>query len=77
MREKKFNDYRHLKLTIRLPVGNNTDMIDERDMQVGKELVFKEWLQLREEVDGFFKLIQIEKKPLRLPWTLRKENNKS
>jgi hypothetical protein len=67
MREKKFNDYRHMKLIIRLPVGNNTDVIDDRDMQVAKELLLKEWLQLRDEVDHFFSVIQVEKKPLRLP----------
>jgi len=67
MREKKFNDYRHIKLTIRLPVGNNTDIIDDRDMQVAKELLLKEWIQLREEVDSFFQFVRIQKAINELP----------
>lgn len=67
MREKKFNYYQHIKLTIRLPVGNNTDVIDERDMEVAKELLLKEWIQLREEVDAFFQVVRIQKVINELP----------
>ena len=71
MREKVFKDYRHINVRIRLPVGNNTDLIDERDMQVAKELLLKEWIQLRQDVDHWFGLVAVERKPLPTEKTLR------
>ncbi len=67
MREKRFNGYRHFKLTIRLLVENRTDVQDARDMQVAKELLLKEWLQLRDEVDAFFQFVRIQKAINELP----------
>ena len=66
-RIKRFNDYRHIKVEITLPVGNSTDMIDERDMQVAKELLLKEWIQQREDIDRWFNLVAVEPKQPRLP----------
>ena len=67
MREKVFKDYRHLQLRVRLPVANNTDCITADDMQVAKELLLKEWIQLRQDVDHWFGLVAVEKKPRLLP----------
>lgn len=67
MREKVFRDYRHIKVIIRLPIANNTDMIDERDMQVAKELLIKEWIQQREAIDRWFNLVAVEPKRPQLP----------
>jgi len=64
MREKKFNDYKHILVKIRLPVANNTDMITEDDMKVAKELLLKEWIQQREDIDHWFGLVAVEKKPV-------------
>lgn len=62
MREKVFKDFRHIKVIIRLPTGNNTDLITEDDMQVAKELLIKEWIQQRQEVDRWFNLVAVEPK---------------
>jgi len=64
MREKVFKDYRHIKVIIRLPTANNTDMVTERDMKVAKELLLKEWIQQREDIDHWFGLVAVERKPL-------------
>jgi len=64
MREKVFKDFRHIKVIIRLPVANNTDMITEDDMKVAKELLIKEWIQQRSDVDKWFGLVAVERKPL-------------
>lgn len=61
-RIKRFNDYQHIKVEIKLPVGNSTDLVDERDMQVAKELLIKEWIQQRQEVDRWFNLVAVEPK---------------
>ena len=67
-RIKRFNDYRHIKVEIKLPVGNSTDLITEDDMKVAKELLLKEWIQQREEIDSWFGLIAVEpKRPKLLP----------
>jgi len=66
-RIKRFNDYRHIKIEIKLPVGNSTDLITEDDMKVAKELLIKEWIQQREEIDKWFGLIVVEPKRPKLP----------
>jgi len=63
-RIKRFNDYRHIKVEIKLPVGNSTDLITEDDMKVAKELLLKEWIQQREDIDHWFGLVAVEKKPV-------------
>ena len=63
---KRFNDYRHIKVEIKLPVGNSTDLITEDDMKVAKELLLKEWIQQREDIDRWFNLVAVEPKHPRL-----------
>lgn len=47
----------------RRPVGNSTDLIDENDMKVAKEMLIKERIQQRQEIDHWFGLLVVESKP--------------
>jgi hypothetical protein len=67
---KRFTDFTHIKVEIKTPMKNNTDVMDERDLQVAKELVMKEWVQVKQQVDAWFQIVEIKAVPrssVRLP----------
>lgn len=60
---KRFTDFTHIKVEIKTPMRNNTDVMDERDLQVAKELVMKEWIQTKQQVDAWFSIVEIQSVP--------------
>lgn len=60
---KRFNDFQHIKVEIKCPVRNNTDVMSERDMEVAKELVRKEWIQQKQIIDRWFMIVEIQAVP--------------
>lgn len=60
---KRFTDFKHIKVEIKTPMRNNTDVMDERDLEVAKELVMKEWLQVKQQVDRWFMIVEIKSIP--------------
>lgn len=70
MREKIFKDYKHILVRVRFPLPNHTDVLDKYDYDAAMQLLYKEWAQVREQVDQMFGIIKIEPtkedKPLRL-----------
>lgn len=61
----KTNEYfrnQHIKIEIRLPMRKHLDMNDEYDLQQAKEIVIREWLQTRNEVEKFLGITEEPKK---------------